>query len=164
MRRSLRMAALKSTVLTWHKYGLFASEIMKLMEVLIGDICCCDPSSAGNDNKLLIYCGGWHWFDWSQTMGGASWNCGGSATATGISVILIGRLCFFILILPISPDMYVRIYGRLNNFNNRINCVAFSIRPVTDFNEISYHFLDAIHTHLTFTKASPVRRTWQLER
>ncbi|KAF7729440.1 replication factor A protein 2 [Apophysomyces ossiformis] len=52
------------------------------------------------------------------------------------------------------PDLYVRVYGRLNNFNNRISCVAFAIRPITDYNEISYHFLDAIYTHVTFTRPS----------
>ncbi|KAG0165234.1 replication factor A protein 2 [Apophysomyces sp. BC1034] len=49
-------------------------------------------------------------------------------------------------------DLYVRVYGRLNNFNNRISCIAFAIRPITDFNEISFHFLDAIHTHVSLTK------------
>lgn len=32
--------------------------------------------------------------------------------------------------------------------------MAHKMRPITDFNEISYHFLEAIRTHLTFTRPS----------
>ncbi|KAI8645892.1 hypothetical protein BD408DRAFT_411222 [Parasitella parasitica] len=49
-------------------------------------------------------------------------------------------------------DTYVRVNGRLNSYNNRISVVAHSMRPVTDFNEINYHFLDAIQTHFLFVK------------
>lgn len=55
------------------------------------------------------------------------------------------------------PDMYVRVNGRLNNFGNKISCVAFQIRPITDFNEITYHFLETIHVHLSLTKPAAVR-------
>lgn len=49
-------------------------------------------------------------------------------------------------------DTYVRVNGRLNSFSNRISVVAHSMRPVEDFNEISFHFLDAIQTHFLFVK------------
>ncbi|KAK4515519.1 uncharacterized protein ATC70_010469 [Mucor velutinosus] len=49
-------------------------------------------------------------------------------------------------------DTYVRVYGRLNSFSNRISVVAHKMRPITDFNEITFHFLDAINTHLLFVK------------
>ena len=49
-------------------------------------------------------------------------------------------------------DTYVRINGRLNSFGNRVSVVGHSMRPVKDFNEVTYHFLDAIHTHLKFVK------------
>lgn len=49
-------------------------------------------------------------------------------------------------------DQYVRIVGRINSFNDRINVMAFSIRPITDFNEITYHLLDTIYNHLNFSK------------
>ncbi|KAI8997327.1 hypothetical protein BDB01DRAFT_713121 [Pilobolus umbonatus] len=49
---------------------------------------------------------------------------------------------------------YVRVYGRLNSFGGRVTVVAFSIRPITDFNEITYHFLDAVFAHLTYSKPS----------
>ncbi|KAI7901927.1 uncharacterized protein BX663DRAFT_512929 [Cokeromyces recurvatus] len=52
----------------------------------------------------------------------------------------------------LTIDTYVRVNGRLNSFSGRISIVGYSIRPVTDFNEITYHLLDTIHTHLVFTK------------
>lgn len=54
------------------------------------------------------------------------------------------------------PDTYVRVNGRINSFSNRVSVVGHSIRPITDFNEITYHLLDTIHTHLTFAKPSAV--------
>ncbi|KAL0139515.1 hypothetical protein V8B55DRAFT_1524729 [Mucor lusitanicus] len=50
------------------------------------------------------------------------------------------------------PDTYVRINGRINSFSSRISVVGHALRPITDFNELSYHFLDCINTHLLFTK------------
>ncbi|KAL7318710.1 Replication factor A protein 2 [Mucor circinelloides] len=49
-------------------------------------------------------------------------------------------------------DTYVRVNGRLNSFSNRISIVAHSMRPITNFNEITFHYLDAINTHLMFSK------------
>ncbi|KAI8977384.1 hypothetical protein BDF20DRAFT_942027 [Mycotypha africana] len=49
-------------------------------------------------------------------------------------------------------DTYVRVYGRINSFNGRISVVVHNMRPIVDFNEISYHFLDAIETHLLLTR------------
>lgn len=54
-------------------------------------------------------------------------------------------------------DMYVRVYGRLAYFHNRITVAAFAIRPITDYNEITHHYLEAIYVHLTFTKPSKVK-------
>ncbi|KAI8888455.1 replication protein A, subunit RPA32 [Backusella circina FSU 941] len=51
-------------------------------------------------------------------------------------------------------DTYVRVYGRLNNFNDHLTVVAYAIKPITDYNEITYHFLDAIKTHLTLLKTN----------
>lgn len=49
-------------------------------------------------------------------------------------------------------DTYVRVNGRLNAFGNRVTVVSHAIRRITDFNEITFHYLDAIHTHLTLVK------------
>jgi len=44
--------------------------------------------------------------------------------------------------------VYVRIIGSLRQFNSERNIVIFRIHPVEDFNEIAYHGLEVIHTHL----------------
>ncbi|CAO3641446.1 unnamed protein product [Cunninghamella echinulata] len=54
----------------------------------------------------------------------------------------------------LNIDQYVRVVGRINSFNDRINVMAFDIRPITDFNEITYHLLDTVYNHLNFTKGN----------
>jgi replication factor A2 len=51
-----------------------------------------------------------------------------------------------------SPETYVRVNGRLNSFSNRTTVVSHAIRPIQDFNEVTYHLLDTIDTHLKFVK------------
>ena len=46
----------------------------------------------------------------------------------------------------------VRVVGQLRKFNQSRCLVAFHIRPLTDFNEYTFHFVEAIHTHLNHTK------------
>ncbi|XP_004498588.1 replication protein A 32 kDa subunit A [Cicer arietinum] len=48
----------------------------------------------------------------------------------------------------ILNGMYVRVYGHLKSFQGVRQLVAFSVRPVTNFDEISFHFIDCIHNHL----------------
>ncbi|XP_054798899.1 replication protein A 32 kDa subunit A [Prosopis cineraria] len=48
----------------------------------------------------------------------------------------------------IRDGMYVRVYGHLKSFQGVKQVVAFSIRPVMSFDEISFHFIDCIHNHL----------------
>ncbi|KAE9586482.1 putative replication factor A protein [Lupinus albus] len=48
----------------------------------------------------------------------------------------------------IQDGMYVRVYGHLKSFQGVRQLVAFSVRPVTNFDEISFHFIDCIHNHL----------------
>jgi len=43
---------------------------------------------------------------------------------------------------------YVRIVGHLRSFHNKRSIVGFKIIPITDFNELTYHFLEAIYVHL----------------
>ncbi|KAI9342169.1 hypothetical protein BD770DRAFT_398814 [Pilaira anomala] len=54
----------------------------------------------------------------------------------------------------ITVDTYVRVNGRINSFSNRVTIVCHTLRPITDFNEITYHLLDTIETHLRFAKPS----------
>ncbi|EGX92703.1 DNA-directed RNA polymerase I subunit RPA1 [Cordyceps militaris CM01] len=49
-------------------------------------------------------------------------------------------------------DSYVRVWGRLKSFSNKRHVGAHVIRPVTDFNEVNYHMLEATYVHLHFTR------------
>ncbi|GKT47467.1 replication factor A protein 3 [Colletotrichum spaethianum] len=49
-------------------------------------------------------------------------------------------------------DGHVRVWGRLKSFNGKRHVGAHFIRPVTDFNEVNYHLLEATYVHLYFTK------------
>mmetsp|Transcript_21551 Transcript_21551/g.25952 ORF Transcript_21551/g.25952 Transcript_21551/m.25952 type:complete len:223 (-) Transcript_21551:326-994(-) len=42
---------------------------------------------------------------------------------------------------------YVRVYGHLRQFQGQRSVVAFTLRPVTDFNEVTYHMLETIFVH-----------------
>lgn len=47
----------------------------------------------------------------------------------------------------ILNGMYVRLYGQLKGFQGKTLSI-FSLRPVTDFNEIASHFIECIYVHL----------------
>ncbi|KAH9554141.1 hypothetical protein CY35_08G048400 [Sphagnum magellanicum] len=48
---------------------------------------------------------------------------------------------------------YVRVHGHLRSFQGKRNIVAFSVRPITDFNELTFHFLEVIYVHLSNIRA-----------
>lgn len=48
-------------------------------------------------------------------------------------------------------DSHVRVWGRLKSFSNKRHVGAHVIRPITDFNEVNYHLLEATYVHLYFT-------------
>lgn len=50
---------------------------------------------------------------------------------------------------------YVRVWGRLKQFNNKRHLGAQVIRPISDFNEVQYHLLEATAVHLHFTRGPP---------
>ncbi len=50
---------------------------------------------------------------------------------------------------------YCRVWGKLKAFNNKKHVGAHVIRPVTDYNEINYHLLDATAIHLFFSRGAP---------
>ena len=56
--------------------------------------------------------------------------------------------------LKFAPDTYVRVFGRLNTFNGRLHVSAHSMRAIDDFNEVNYHLLEAVYSHLYFIKKS----------
>lgn len=52
----------------------------------------------------------------------------------------------------ITEGMYVRVYGKLQAFQGSRNVVGFTVRPITDFNEVTYHLLETTFVHLHRTK------------
>jgi replication factor A2 len=54
-----------------------------------------------------------------------------------------------------KQDEYLRVTGRIKSFNNSRSVQAHIIRPITDFNEISYHLLEATVIHLYYTRGPP---------
>lgn len=50
---------------------------------------------------------------------------------------------------------YIHVWGRLKDFNGKRHIGAHIIRPITDFNEVNYHLLEATAVHLFFTRGPP---------
>lgn len=57
----------------------------------------------------------------------------------------------------LAENMYVRVFGKLKAFanTNKKHVGSLQIRPVADFNEVSYHLLEATVVHLFFTRGPP---------
>ncbi|KAJ0090090.1 hypothetical protein Patl1_12705 [Pistacia atlantica] len=45
----------------------------------------------------------------------------------------------------VEDGMYVRLNGHLKSFQGKKQLVAFSVRPVTSFDEVTFHFIDCIY-------------------
>lgn len=48
--------------------------------------------------------------------------------------------------------MMVRVIGNLREYDGRLHVLVFDISPLEDWNELSYHMLDVILTHLQNTR------------
>lgn len=46
---------------------------------------------------------------------------------------------------------WVKIIGRINHYAGRCSINVFEIIPITDFNEITHHFLECVYAHLEYT-------------
>ncbi|KAL6591298.1 hypothetical protein ACP70R_049801 [Stipagrostis hirtigluma subsp. patula] len=60
----------------------------------------------------------------------------------------------------IQNGMYVSVIGSLKGLQERKRATAFAIRPVTDFNEVTLHFIQCVRMHIENTKSkvgSPAR-------
>ncbi|KAF9897254.1 replication factor A protein 2, partial [Lobosporangium transversale] len=53
----------------------------------------------------------------------------------------------------IVEGTYVRIVGNLKEYQQRLSVNVHSIRPIKDKNEITYHLLEVIYTHVNFTRS-----------
>jgi replication factor A2 len=52
----------------------------------------------------------------------------------------------------LREGIYARVFGHVGAMNHERHVVAFSIRPVTDHNEVSYHLSQVIFQHLHLAK------------
>ncbi|KAG0457356.1 hypothetical protein HPP92_022513 [Vanilla planifolia] len=52
----------------------------------------------------------------------------------------------------VQSGMYVTIRGSLKGFQGKRQVVAFSVRPVVDFNEVTLHYLECLYVHLDNTR------------
>ncbi|KAI7883523.1 nucleic acid-binding protein [Lichtheimia hyalospora FSU 10163] len=48
----------------------------------------------------------------------------------------------------VEEGMYVRVYGRIHRYGDKTNCLAFALRSITNFNELTFHCMDAILAHI----------------
>ena len=51
-----------------------------------------------------------------------------------------------------NPGTYVRVYGHLRQWQKSLNVVAFRIKPIEAFDEVTYHNLEVIRVHLHNTR------------
>lgn len=51
-----------------------------------------------------------------------------------------------------SLNTYARIVGTVKIFNQKMYIQVFSIRPVTNMNEVTYHNLEVLTVHVTATR------------
>ncbi|OMJ16900.1 Replication factor A protein 2 [Smittium culicis] len=54
----------------------------------------------------------------------------------------------------VSVGSYAKVCGDFRLFNNRIHVLAHSVKPLTDFNELSQFGLQAIYVHLSRTRGT----------
>ncbi|XP_006648165.1 replication protein A 32 kDa subunit A [Oryza brachyantha] len=54
----------------------------------------------------------------------------------------------------VQNGMYVSVIGSLKGLQDRKRATAFAIRPVTDYNEVTLHFIQCVRMHLENNKSS----------
>ncbi|XVE97233.1 hypothetical protein REPUB_Repub03eG0003500 [Reevesia pubescens] len=52
----------------------------------------------------------------------------------------------------LEDGTYVRVNGHLQSFQGKKQLSAFSVRPVTNFDEVTCHFIECIHYHMQNSK------------
>ncbi|KAI3739353.1 hypothetical protein L2E82_29756 [Cichorium intybus] len=57
----------------------------------------------------------------------------------------------------ISEGIYVRVDGHLRSYRGERHVAVFSVRPVTNFDEITFHFIACIHNHVRTTKGQKIQ-------
>ncbi|KAJ1983791.1 Replication factor A protein 2 [Dimargaris cristalligena] len=51
-------------------------------------------------------------------------------------------------------NTYARVIAQVRNYNGKRQIYVSKLRPIDDMNEITYHFLHVIHTHLELTRGT----------
>lgn len=54
--------------------------------------------------------------------------------------------------MPLQEGTYVRVIGNIRSLNGNLAIVGFTLLPITDFNELTFHQLEVIKTHLSNTR------------
>lgn len=54
--------------------------------------------------------------------------------------------------MAVRQMSWIRVLGNLKTFNDKKHVMAGRIQLITDHNEVFYHFLEALHSHLYFTQ------------
>lgn len=57
----------------------------------------------------------------------------------------------------IREGIYVHVDGHLKSFKGERHVAIFSVRPVTNFDEITFHFIACIHNHLRTSKVQKIQ-------
>lgn len=60
-----------------------------------------------------------------------------------------------------SEGTFVTVHGYLRHFNKKQTIAIYDVRKITDFNEVTYHFLECIKTHYYLNKGSLSREVLQ---
>lgn len=55
----------------------------------------------------------------------------------------------------LRAGMYVRVVGNIRKMKDGMNVIGFSVEPVTDFNEVTFHIARAMQVHALNTKGAP---------
>lgn len=55
----------------------------------------------------------------------------------------------------IENGMYVQLVGHLRTFKGNTEILAFSVRPVSNFDEVTLHFVECIYQHIQNNKSQP---------
>jgi hypothetical protein len=59
-------------------------------------------------------------------------------------------------------DIYVAVVGTLKSFNQKRHVSATTVRPITDMNEVHYHFLECVYVSLSARNPGMVSGNWLL--
>ncbi|KAK9070237.1 hypothetical protein SSX86_010637 [Deinandra increscens subsp. villosa] len=57
----------------------------------------------------------------------------------------------------IREGIYVHVDGHLKSFKGEKHVAVFSVRPVTNFDEITFHFIACIHNHMRTSKVQKIQ-------